>query len=392
MTDVEETLRRTFGQAAEQAPGLPPLLPEHLEGVHRRRRRRSRAVLAAAAVVLVAGGTLAVVRGGDTITAVTATRPLSPKPPASVEEVWPQAVKKIPVKGPGGLTWQPITLIDDQTLLLVTSTAKVGRAAALYAYGLDDGTSREIATMPDPDRYGYAGNFAVRAGRVAWGTLGKGRVHLWSAPLDGGKTETIGSQSLPAGDDGSGIDVLEITNGKVVFSFYAGGVFSVPLGGGTVTPVTGDAGMHLLTWPWIGAPGRGGEPHGTVYAQITNVETGEKRSAVTKQGEDLDECGVTICVGTTEEGKGFFRHRDGSAHKLAPSLVFQPRSPSQDRFYVSTFGDGAGLYDLDTGESGDLGLRQEGQFMSLPSQDDTGRLLSYTLGDRLHVIDLAKIE
>ncbi|MFC5834694.1 hypothetical protein [Nonomuraea insulae] len=50
---------------------------------------------------------------------------------------------------------------------------------------------------------------------------------------------------------------------QIVFSLYTGGVFTVPLAGGAVTPVEAGAGMHLLAWPRIGTPGQGGEPHGT---------------------------------------------------------------------------------------------------------------------------------
>jgi hypothetical protein len=88
-------------------------------------------------------------------------------------------------------------------------------------------------------------------------------------------------QSVPLGvrerrrdGDGSGIDGLSVVNDKIVFSLYEGGVFTVPLGGGTVEPVEEGAGMHLLAWPWAGTPGRGGEPAGAWFAQIKNVETG----------------------------------------------------------------------------------------------------------------------
>ncbi|MER5643524.1 hypothetical protein [Streptosporangium sp. NPDC002524] len=160
-------------------------------------------------------------------------------------------------------------------------------------------------------------------------------------------------------------------------------------------PVEGGAGMHLLTWPWIGAPGLGGEPHGASYARILNVETGETRTAVTHPGETIRFCGVTICLGNTAEDESFFRHRDGTAYKSVPGHPFMTTPPSQDRFFTSSYGDGmldgVGLYDLSTGASGDLGIRAKDQSISMPSTDSTGRLLSYTLGDRLHLIDLTRI-
>ncbi|MFC7587900.1 hypothetical protein ACFQYP_32610 [Nonomuraea antimicrobica] len=229
MNEVEETLRRTFGQAADQAPRLPALLPERLERVHRRRRRRTRVALATAAVVLIAGGTVAVVRGGDTTTAVPAAQSFSAKPAAPVEEVWPQAVEKIPAKGPGDRPWRAAALIDDRTAMMVASTADAGTAEAVYAYDLDKGVHREIATMPEPESgHGFAGGFTVGNGHVAWWSGTKERVaKLWTVPVSGGEPKLVGSQSIKEGD-GSGIDELAIAGDQIVFSLYTGGVFTVP--------------------------------------------------------------------------------------------------------------------------------------------------------------------
>ncbi|MFC7646177.1 hypothetical protein ACFQX6_40500 [Streptosporangium lutulentum] len=98
-----------------------------------------------------------------------------------------------------------------------------------------------------------------------------------------------------------------------------------------------------------------------MFARILNVETGETRAAVTHPGEVIRSCGVTICLGTTSEFQTFFRHRDGSSQKMVPTRVSSAIPPTQDRFYVSAYGDekfeGVGLYDLNTGESGYLGIR-----------------------------------
>ncbi|NUW31480.1 hypothetical protein HTZ77_08590 [Nonomuraea sp. SMC257] len=396
MTEVEDTLRATFGRAEDHAPRLPALLAERLVVVHRRRRRRVRTAMAAAAVALAVGGTFAVTRGGDTITAVPASERYSAKPDAPVRQVWPRAVKEAPAKGPGGLDWRLDALIDDRTALMVTVTADVGRDAALYAYDLEDGTQREIVTFPEPeDESGHANGIAVGGGHVVWWTGSKDRVaSLWTVPVDGGKPRLLGTRSIKEGD-GSGIDRMAVAGDRLVFSLYTGGVFSVPLTGGTVEPVEGGAGMHLLSWPWIGTPGPGGEPHGTVYARIVNVETGETRTAVTEPGEQIQICGVTLCFGQNAEGRSLVRHRDGSASKALPGDVALMDPPTQDRFFVSTYGDGrpegVGLYDVETGASGDLGIRGDGQLISLPSTEPTGRLLSYKRGDRLYLIDLAKL-
>ncbi|MFF4615012.1 TolB-like translocation protein [Nonomuraea jabiensis] len=397
MTEVEEMLRRTLGQAAGQAPRLPALLPQRLERVHRRRRQRARIALAAVAVMLVGGGATAVLRGGDTITAVPATGRDTEAPAGKVEEVWPEAVRKVSARSPDGVPWRPQTFVDDRTLLMEAQGDPSGSTDAVYAYDLDSGTPRKIADVPAPEgTVGFGNGFAVGGGHVVWWTGTKDSVaHLWTVPVGGGTPKIVADQRLATADDGSGIDRLAVVNDKIVFSLSIGGVFTVPLGGGTVEPVQGGTGMHLLAWPWIGTPGRGGEPHGTPYARIQNVETGETRTAVTRPGEELRLCGVTICLGRTAEGTTFFRHRDGSSQKNVPGAVHEPYQPVQDRFYVSVYGagrpEGVGLYDLDTGKSGDLRIPGQGSTIRLPFMDSTGRMLSYTLRDDLYLIDLSEI-
>ncbi|MET8334729.1 hypothetical protein ABZV14_19050 [Streptosporangium canum] len=397
MNDVEEILHRTFGQATGQAPRLPGQLPAHLERIHLRRRRRARMALTAAAVVLIAGGTTAVLRGGSDITTVVqgevASGPSAVTPAEHVERVWPEAVRRIPAQAPDGASWRPVTFIDDRTLLMSVDSE---RTAALYAYDLEGDTQRKIAAVPVPKgTTSFPNGEAVGGGHVVWWTATKdGVAHLWAVPLEGGTPRIVADHGIPEGDDGSGIDRLAVVDDRIVFSLYVGGVFTVPLGGGTVEPVERGAGMHLLAWPWVGTPGTGGEPTGPRFARIQNVETGETRTAVTHPDEQLISCGVTLCQGSTSEGS-FFRHRDGSSQKNVPGHVSTPNPPVQDRVYVSAYGDGKpegiGLYDLDSGKSGYLGIKGEGDSISLPFTDRTDRLLSYTLGDDLYLIDLSKV-
>ncbi|MEV0349585.1 hypothetical protein AB0H88_27755 [Nonomuraea sp. NPDC050680] len=401
MNEVEETLRRTFGQAAEQAPRLPGMLPQRLERVHLRRRRRSRMALAAAAVVLVSGGTLAVVRGGETTTAVqgeVASQGRVEAPAEPVEKVWPEAVLKVVGKGYGGTRWQPATVIDDRTVLM---TAREGfdSTRAIYAYDIETAAQRKIADVPEPaGTVTFASDFAVGGGHVAWWTATEDSVaHLWAVPLAGGEAKIVADQRIQI-DDGNAIDGLEVVNDKIVFSVHSGGVSTVPLGGGTVEPIKESTGMHLLTWPWIGTPGPpGSQPEvgsSPLFERILNVETGETSTAVAHPGERLRSCGVRVCLGTTSSGESFYRQRDGSQERKAigPPLMLEP--PTQDRFSFSSYGPqpaGVALYDLVSGKSASLGIKPEGNSIRLPTVDSTGRIFSYPIGDDLYMIDLSKI-
>ncbi|MFG1944196.1 hypothetical protein [Nonomuraea sp. NPDC048826] len=416
-SEVEDALRRTLRHAADQAPELlSGAVSSQVELRYRRRRNRTRALLAAAAVLVIAGGAAGGLRAAGqvadraatapdttaadaTATALTSAEP-SPAPtyaprPGPVESVWPQALREVPAKTPEGRAIEPLLLLDDRTMLVSTS-ASFEKADALYAYDLDDLSLRKIADVVTPAGTTlFASGFDVAEGHIAWWTqLGDGTAQIWAVPLDGGTAEIIGSlRSRPD----SGLDKVEIVGDRVAFSVSTGGVYTVPLKGGAVEAVEDGAGMHLLSWPWIGAPG----PYGAgpaPFSLIRDVETGATDQAVIRHGEELTACGVTLCVGSYE-GAGFYRSRDGSGQKELPGGV-ERQPPAGDRFHVSVirYGErsvGVVLVDLKTGASADLGIKPkfQGGGMSIQGAgfDADGRGVIYRIGDTLRVIDVTKI-
>ncbi|GAA2214416.1 hypothetical protein GCM10009850_098810 [Nonomuraea monospora] len=401
MNDVEEMLRRTLGSASQQAPRMPTHLPAQLEASYRRRRRRNLAqvVLAAAAVVVVAAGTTAVLRHGDTT--ATTLSPSTSRPdapvwplPEPVARVWPEAVHKVPARGPGGTKLMPQTFIDDRTVL-VTTWGGFEKTDALYAYDLVTHDLREITDVPTPaGTVLFASDFTVGEGRVVWWTATKdARIHVWTAPLSGGDATTVAD--LEAGTT-PGLDGLAVEGDRILFSPTGGGVFTVPAAGGAVQAVPGGEGMHLLKWPWVGSPGAAPEGDGTRFITISNVETGETSVAVRHNGEHTLACGVRLCAGVREGRKSFYRLRDGSQEKELPMTDLSPDGLARERFLVAMVtAEGAGhipiLYDVSTGTAADLGVRARGGRLSIPGVARDGRLVSYQVGDDLYVVDLAKI-
>ncbi|GGO83237.1 TolB family protein [Nonomuraea cavernae] len=406
MNDLEETLRRTLGHAAGQAPPAPDRLAEAVEAGYRRRRHRGQALLAAGAVVLLAGGAAIALRG-ETLQTLPATVPtetpsaVSTTPPPPIEQVWPQAVRTLPVKLPGGRTIREIRRIDDHTLL-VTTWSRFERTNAVYAYDLDTRKLRKIADVPTPrGTVLYASGFEVGGGRVLWWTaLEGGKGQIWSAPLAGGQAEIVVTHPV---DDG-GFDALEVAGDRIVFSVRAGGVFTAPLGGGPAEPVEGGTGMHLLAWPWIGPSGGYGPTDEPRFGSIRNVETGETDTAVTQVDEKHIVCGLTFCVGAKPTGPSFHRLRDGSGEQKLPGGMHPLALPG--RFHTaSVLGEGprrqglgvgrqvlgAVLYDMTTGKSADLGVRPEDDGLRMSYPDNRRPLLVYTVGDQLRVIDLTRI-
>ncbi|MEV6861771.1 sigma factor [Streptosporangium subroseum] len=329
--------------------------------------------------------------------------------PDPVEKVWPQAVRKIPATLPNGRAFGVQTFIDDHTLLIQTSSS-FEKTDALYAYDMDSAEAHKITDVPTPGKTVlFASDFTVGAGQVVWWTarrIDKTEIaDLWAAPLSGGEARLVASyQNGKDGKYGNGaLDPPAVTgDGKVAFSFRSSdGVFTVPLGGGTVEPVAGAEKYHLLSWPWVGSGGMYNQSEAAKFAELLNVETGEKRTALVNPGEREVRCGLTVCTGQKDDGKGrgtvFYRLRDGSQEKKLPGSnpIF---GLAADRFHSAAFTTegklrGVVLYDLATGKSGDLGIRPDrknGMPFPRPGRG-SGRLLDYELKGQIVIIDLSKI-
>ncbi|AWS47180.1 hypothetical protein [Streptosporangium sp. 'caverna'] len=407
--DLEDVLRRTLGHASQRAPQAPSNLSSQVMTHSIRRRTRVQTLVAALAVAVVASGAVVTVRGaGDdpappvvnptqAPSSVTATPSPSGKQafvtPEPIEKVWPQAVWKIPAKLPGIRKYQPRIFIDDRTLLLET-WGSFEKADAIYAYDLDSGQVRKIADIRTPKGV-FSSGYTAGAGRIVWQTVdevdGNGVTEFWSVPITGGQPTVINTAGPVKGVG----EHLTVVGDKLAFSLFEGGVFTIPLGGGTVEPVAGADRHHILRWPWVGTPGEYAQNHETSFEDLLNVETGETSKAVVRPGEQNVRCGVTTCVGERPGSPSFYRLRDGSQERDLPGSAF--RGLAADRFqtvFSPVPRGGQYLIDLVTGESGDLGLSPpgaKGQSIVVQLGIGDSRLVSYPIKDEHVVIDLAKI-
>ncbi|MFF5246446.1 TolB family protein [Streptosporangium sp. NPDC000095] len=398
MTDIEERLSRSLGRMAERAPRLAPSAAERLETGHRRRRSRSQTLLAAATIVAVAGGMTVALQGGDDGRAVTVADHPSGRPFVEidtivepVEKVWPQAVWKIPAKDPEGRRLRPIALTDDQNLL-VEALSEAMRPEVLYLYDLTGGDLRKITDIRAP---GNAANIGLGESMVAWSTSTKTSVRLWAVPLTGGEARQV-AEHRTGGDT---IDGLAVAKGAIVFSVRKGGVFSVPVDGGRVTPLDHGTGLHLLSWPWAGSPGTWSPQDGAdgaPFTHLVNLETGQTDDAApARQGQQLLACGVQSCISTTPGGaRAFTRSRDGSTQQEVPPGFHIPEPPSQSRFYARNLRDdapGLGLYDMKTGKLAAFDSGNDGTQGGVPVADRAGRMMTYLTVEGRYVIDLSRI-
>ncbi|WP_214102852.1 TolB family protein [Acrocarpospora catenulata] len=397
--NLEDRIRSTLGHAATRAPRAPGGLATVVVSRSRRRRLRAQALTSAVAVAVVAIGVGVVIRGPGPVTVepaspseAVASPATEPKPwtPATetVEQVWPDAVWRMPRKLAGDVEARPRVFLDDRTLLLETweSHEKVD---AIYAYDLVDGTSRKIASISTPKGV-FASGFTPGSGRIIWMTYESGNMRLWSVPVEGGAPSEIHTDPPIRGIS----DHLAIVGDRIVFSMADGGVYTLPLDGGTATALPNGAGLHLLRWPWAGTPGHR-TPNGEIaFQRLTNVETGESALAAANPGEIMVRCGITMCSGIRPGGStGFARLRDGTQDRDLPGPSYG--GLAADRFMTvrRSRSSGQDLYDLRTGRSADLGIRSDAKGESVavePGMGD-GRLLSYPLGDEYVIIDLARI-
>ncbi|MFF0243255.1 TolB family protein [Streptosporangium sandarakinum] len=434
MTHLEDTLSRVLSGAADQAPRASAGLAAAVEARHRRRRTRTAALLSAAAVAAVvigAGAAVNTLRGPAAPPPATgesgspspgATKHAEPpvdEMPPPVTKVWPKAVHDLPAKLPDGREYEPQLLLDDRTLLVMT-TALDGKRQFLWRYDLDSGRPTRIAEIPPTKGSAiYADDVAAGGGNIVWWTSykepGRRRVaRIWTVPATGGRPRPV--TDVPLGDvmkEGH-INGLTVAGSDVVFAYEKGGVHRVPLSGGRPRPVKGAERHHILRWPWVGVH-RGK----VVFRELLDAETGERRDAVVNPGEEQVRCGVERCVGVkTRNGVSatwFVRDRDGSGERELPTRSAPGAEAGLGRFFMFQLNGreaapaGVALYDADTGRSADLGVRPEKRTiparvirgrhikkqtyvsLTIPNGGDD-RLLAVRLADRMRIVDLAAIE
>ncbi|SEH03370.1 hypothetical protein SAMN05444920_1362 [Nonomuraea solani] len=436
MTELEDKLSRVLAEAAQRAPQAPAGLAAAVETGHRRRRARAGAVRAAAAVVLVAGGVGVSVNAlGTSAEPQPAAGPTAePGPPADkipppIEEVWPQAVHKIPAKLPDGRAYYPQLLLDDRTLLVMTG-AFDGKRQFLWSYDLGTGAPKRIAEIPPTKGSAiFADGVAAGGGNIVWWAshkeAGGPRVaRIWTVPVTGGRPRTVTDVPLGNVIRQGHIDGLAVTGSDVVFAYEKGGVYRVPLSGGSPQPVKGAERHHILRWPWVGV-----HQGKAIFRELLNAETGERRDAVVKADEEV-RCGVDRCAGVAVRYKTikverrrdasgkeikcgtrrcpdtarnqiilrrFVRDRDGSHERRLPSAFHPGDEAGLDRFFRITLrGPGRQavptLYDAGTGRSADLGIRPDAKgSMALPD-GGSDRLMTYQIKNEMYVLDLATIK
>jgi hypothetical protein len=381
MNDLELSLRDSMVRAAERAPHTPSTLAYQVETLYRRRWQHRRTLIAAVAVI-VAGIAAGVPSLGPATTAVQRATAVEP-----IEQVWPQAIKKVPASAVKG---NLIAKLDDHTLLLET-WSQTKQLDYLYTYDIDTDATHEIVDVTRQGSHKFPPGYVVGDGHIVWWYVTQERLELVTAPLTGGEQRvfaTLDRRDMTGAGDM--IDELAVVAGKVVFSLEKGGVYTVHLAGGTVEPVPQADGMHLLRWPWVGTSNRYSDPRTDVlFKDMLNVKTGERSTAVVHPGDQYVKCAVTRCTGVKADGQPFSRLRDGSQETDLPTGAVSLTPQLMDRFHVE---DNIVLRDLSTGAEADLGMPAgQATYRFYPTRSQHRSLLAYQVKDEVVLVDLTKI-
>ncbi len=365
MNDLETSLAAELAAAARRAPRPADDLLARVEREHRRRRRHGGAWFAAAAsVVLLTVGTPLVIDAAEGSPAATPAATGDPKADTTyplIEKVWPHAVHVVPATLPNGRPFHPEVFLDDRTVLVRTEKdGNADKMDGLWAYDVKTRTARLLVRVtPPPRTVVTTGSVLADRDRLYWWTVRKQGseriVDIWTAPRAGGAQSRLTTFEGVPGH--GGID-LEIVGDKAVWTLWGkGGVYEMPLSGGTPRLLPGTSRYTLIGWPWAASP-----PYDPTKwrekrvssGDLLNVKTGKRSRAAVQPPAS---CGISWCV----KG-GTLVSREGSTRDLPgmPSLSF---APALDRFLVLTQRTEEGglrgqvLYDVTTRRGADLGLR-----------------------------------
>ncbi|WP_157518460.1 hypothetical protein [Herbidospora mongoliensis] len=279
------------------------------------RNRNFLAVIAAAGVLATVVGATAVVsgtRGEETDAGARSAAVAAP-----VSEVWRDAVFTMPAKAPDGAAYRPVTGLS-ATEILVTAETSFEKASRLEIYDSVAKTGRVVAEMPEPA--GIKGYYAqqVEVGSahfVWWGSTPNDDdkwADVWAVPRTGGGAIQLAELTGEASE----VERLGVVADEVVWSVRSGGIYRVPLTGGTPERVTEGAGLHLLGWPWA-SDVSGNAASG--QQKIVNLETGTTTAVGTPASVRGFRCDEAWCSGYTREGM-LVQKPDGSGRHVAPGL------------------------------------------------------------------------
>jgi hypothetical protein len=404
---TEQELRAALQRAAAHVDD-PADLAHAVRIRHRRRaRRRYQSALAFAGVVAVVAGGSAVVRGADhgnvaspigspaTARASEAPSPVRPGKGIPARDVWPGAVSTIPAKSADGSSYSPVAALSPTELLLGAGKS-FERTDRLDVYNTETGKSRELTRMPFTGKEYFQQRFEVGEDYIGWYSTTPNNndrsADFWVAPRRGGHAVKVGEVT----GDLSEVYSIGVTKDFFVWSVLSGGVYRMPIAGGSPERLQGTDGLWLQSWPWAADVSSN---RGIVAIQdrnqtlLVNLETGEKRTIAVPSGVRGLRCSTEWCVGRSGD-KVLTMRPDGSKLTWPPAQA----RPYDMLIFASRFAQipGPGLYDLDSGKTARIGSTKAdggGNTYSFGGTSSPATVFSWPAGDgKLEVLNLLAVD
>ncbi|MFI6740933.1 hypothetical protein ACIBI9_49125 [Nonomuraea sp. NPDC050451] len=371
-----------------------------LAAVARRRRRRTfrraQAFAAAAAVVVLGVGARIVLSGGGEVDAITPTGHATPPTAAPstgkgvpAEKLWPKAVFTMPTANADGWRYLPLTGLN-ATEVLLSAWGRFERSSTLEVYDSATRKTRVVTRVPrTPGLEGPIAQVAVTdGGNVIWIASGRKDTskvrEIWMAPLAGGQARLLGTLR----GDRVDIDVITIGGDQVVWSERAGGVWRMPLAGGSPQRLPGGKGLHVISWPWAGDVPADLSTSNRNQTKLIDLARGTTYAVTVRAGTKGLRCGPTWCTGRDEKGS-FVQRIDGTGVRHV-GVFGTPTSlsltPTFDRFvYLRD-----GVYDISTGQVASIGKRSS--WMALGSSSGPSTVACWEGGkDAMRMLNLAAV-
>ncbi|WP_188188792.1 hypothetical protein [Nonomuraea sp. SYSU D8015] len=358
----EQDLIRTLRTAAEQVERIDLAEAVAARRRSRRTRQRSRTLLAAAAVVAIVAGTTFALSGGQERRPQPAVTPSAPASITPAGKLWPQAIAKVPATNSTGWKMYPVTALSPTEVLLIANSA-FEKAGRLEVYDMARKKTRVLGDIPSPRKKYYLQHIAVSSRYIAWyGETPQDPdkwADFWIMPRAGGTPKRLAEVAAD-------VDRIGLTDDALVWSLKAGGgVYRMPLTGGSPSPLPGTKGLRLMSWPWAG--GFASERPDANQTRVVNLETGRSADVSLPDQVEMMQCHAEWCTGIVDS-RMVVQRVDGSARKTLPFelrphgarwllgdryALFQVYEPDREKKGVPL----GAVYDLATGVTAGLGER-----------------------------------
>ena len=132
----------------------------------------------------------------------------------------------------------------------------------LYTVDLDTNAVTELTDYRVPAGATAVDDIVIGDGHIAMRVTLRQFSEIWALPLGGGPMRKLADGPTWMADHDE-IHLHRIAGGAVYWTLNSGGVFRMPLAGGTRERLSADG--TIMSWPWVGGPLPAGRSPGMAW-------------------------------------------------------------------------------------------------------------------------------